>query len=125
MYDVIIIGGGPAGSTAASLLARQGNSVLLLEKEKFPREHIGESLIPLSYHTLKNLGVLEELKKISPRKPGVNFVESDGKKQSLWCFKNVVKSGLPFAQILDKSGFRTSGFRTSTVFWIDNDTTQL
>ena len=91
MYDVIIIGGGPAGSTAASLLARQGNSVLLLEKEKFPREHIGESLIPLSYHTLKNLGVLEELKKISPRKPGVNFVESDGKKQSLWCFKNVVK----------------------------------
>jgi flavin-dependent dehydrogenase len=90
-YDVIIIGGGPAGSTAATLLAREGNSVLLLEKEKFPREHIGESLIPLSYHSLANLGVIDELKKISPRKPGVNFVESDGKKQSLWCFKNVVK----------------------------------
>jgi hypothetical protein len=91
MYDVIIIGGGPAGSTAATLLARHGNSVLLLEKEKFPREHIGESLIPLSYHTLSKLGVIEELKKISPRKPGVNFVESNGEKQSLWCFKNIVK----------------------------------
>jgi flavin-dependent dehydrogenase len=90
-YDVIIIGGGPAGSTAATLLSRKGHKVLLLEKEKFPREHIGESLIPLSYHTLTNLGVIEELKKISPRKPGVNFIDSDGKKQSLWCFKNVVK----------------------------------
>ncbi|MCE3278180.1 MAG: dependent oxidoreductase [Bacteroidetes bacterium] len=91
LFDVIIIGGGPAGSTAATLLARKGHKILLIEKEKFPREHIGESLIPLSYHTLENLGVLEELKKISPRKPGVNFIDSDGKKQSLWCFKNVVK----------------------------------
>jgi flavin-dependent dehydrogenase len=91
VYDVIIIGGGPSGSTAATLLSRQGHKILLLEKEKFPREHIGESLIPLSFHTLTNLGVIEELKKISPRKPGVNFVDSDGKKQSLWCFKNVVK----------------------------------
>ena len=86
-YDVIIIGGGPTGSTSASLLAEKGYKVLVLEKEKFPREHIGESLIPASYHTLERLGVLEELKKISPRKPGVNFVDSDGNNESLWCFK--------------------------------------
>ena len=91
MYDVIIIGGGPAGSTAATLLSRQGHKVLLLEKEKFPREHIGESLIPSSYDTLKNLGVLEELARISPRKPGVNFVASEGNAQSLWCFKTILK----------------------------------
>jgi flavin-dependent dehydrogenase len=90
-YDAIIIGGGPAGSTAASFLAEKGHSVLLLEKARFPREHIGESLIPLSYHTLKKLGVLEKLEKISPRKPGVNFVAADGSSQSLWCFRNVVK----------------------------------
>ena len=47
--DVIVIGGGPAGSTAAALLARAGHSVLLLEKSKFPREHVGESLLPFCY----------------------------------------------------------------------------
>lgn len=91
LYDTIIIGGGPAGSTAASLLASQGHKVLLLEKEKFPREHIGESLIPASYNILAKLGVLEDLKKISPRKPGVNFISNDGATQSMWCFRNVVK----------------------------------
>lgn len=92
LYDVIIIGGGPTGSTVASLMAEKGHKVLVLEKEKFPREHIGESLIPASYFTLKRLGVLEELGKISPRKPGVNFVDSAGEIQTLWCFKNVVKN---------------------------------
>lgn len=91
-YDVLIIGGGPTGSTSASLLAEKGYKVLVLEKEKFPREHIGESLIPASYLTLKRLGILDELAKISPRKPGVEFVNSDGKGHSLWCFKNVVKN---------------------------------
>ncbi len=97
-YDVIIIGGGPSGSTAASYLADKGYNVLLLEKEKFPREHVGESLIPASYDSLSKLGVLEELEKISPRKPGVNFIANDGRSQSLWCFKNVIndKSYLSF-----------------------------
>ena len=45
-YDVVIVGGGPAGSTVASVLAQEGRRVLLLEKEKFPRYHIGESLLP-------------------------------------------------------------------------------
>jgi flavin-dependent dehydrogenase len=92
LRDVIVIGGGPSGSTSASLLASKGYNVLLLEKEKFPREHIGESLIPASYDILSKLGVLEALKKISPRKPGVNFISNDGKTQSMWCFKNAVKN---------------------------------
>ncbi|MDQ3048845.1 MAG: FAD-dependent oxidoreductase, partial [Bacteroidota bacterium] len=46
MYDVIVIGGGPTGSTAGTLLARKGYKVLILEKSKFPREHVGESMVP-------------------------------------------------------------------------------
>ncbi len=97
-FDVIIIGGGPTGSTAASFLADKGYRTLVLEKEQFPREHVGESLIPASYDSLLKLGVIEDLEKISPRKPGVNFIANDGKSQSLWCFKNVVndKSYLSF-----------------------------
>lgn len=90
-FDVIIIGGGPTGSTVASYLADYGHKVLILEKEQFPREHVGESLIPASYNSLSRLGVLDDLAKISPRKPGVNFIANDGQAQSVWCFKNVVK----------------------------------
>jgi flavin-dependent dehydrogenase len=61
MYDVAIIGGGPAGSTAATLLARAGRRVVMLEREKFPRFHIGESLLPFSMKafTRMNLGAKE------------------------------------------------------------------
>jgi flavin-dependent dehydrogenase len=56
--EVIVIGGGPAGSTAATMLARKGRTVLLLERERFPRDHIGESLLPASMPILEELGVL-------------------------------------------------------------------
>ena len=57
-YDVIVVGGGPAGSTNATMLARQGARVLLLERERFPRDHVGESLLPASVPVLEELGVL-------------------------------------------------------------------
>jgi flavin-dependent dehydrogenase len=59
-YDVAIIGGGPAGSTAATLLARAGRRVVVFEREKFPRFHIGESLLPVSMQTFTRLGVHEK-----------------------------------------------------------------
>ena len=56
--DVVVIGGGPGGSTAATMLSRQGFEVLLLERERFPRDHVGESLLPASMPVLEELGVL-------------------------------------------------------------------
>ena len=61
LYDVAIIGGGPAGSTAATLLAQKGYDVIVLEKEKFPRFHIGESLLPYSMGAFDRLGLRAKL----------------------------------------------------------------
>lgn len=92
-YDVAIIGGGPGGSSAATYLRQKGHSVILFEKEKFPREHVGESLIPFCYYNLKELGVLGEVEKIAARKPGINFIEKDGSRQSVWCFERILQDG--------------------------------
>ncbi len=90
-YDVIIIGGGPAGSTSASTLVQLGHSVLLLEKAKFPREHVGESLLPFCYQIFQDLGVLEKMEANFTRKPGVTFSNIDGSSYSNWCFAHVIK----------------------------------
>jgi len=90
-HDVIVIGGGPAGSTAATWLSRLGHKVLLLEREKFPREHVGESLLPFCYSLLENLGVINELKTNFVRKPGVRFIDRDGNISTTWCFNHVIQ----------------------------------
>ncbi len=79
-HDVIVIGGGPAGSTAAALLASMGRRVVLLEREKFPRYHIGESLLPYCYFTLERLGLLDKLNASHfPKKYSVQFVSTNGR----------------------------------------------
>lgn len=79
-YDAIVIGGGPAGSTAASLLAMKGRRVVLLEKAKFPRYHIGESLLPHAYFPLQRLGLLDKMKASHfTKKYSVQFVTPKGK----------------------------------------------
>jgi len=79
-YDAIVIGGGPAGSTAGALLAEKGWKVLILEKDKFPRYHVGESLMPYCYFTFERLGVLEKIKEMAwTEKQSVQFVGRNGK----------------------------------------------
>src|ERR1700730_485523 len=79
-YDAIVIGGGPAGSTAAAVLASKGRRVVLLEKENFPRYHIGESLLPYTYFPLERIGLIDRMKSSHfPKKYSVQFVSRDGR----------------------------------------------
>src|SRR5436189_828113 len=79
-YDAIIIGAGPAGAAAAAILAEFGRKVLVLEREKFPRYHIGESLLPFTFHPLQRLGLIEKMRKSAfVKKYSVQFVSQSGK----------------------------------------------
>lgn len=131
-HDVIVIGGGPAGSTAATLLARQGYDVLLFEREKFPREHVGESLLPFCYTLLEQLGIVDELKKSFVRKPGVRFIDRDGVVSTTWCFNHVISNESylsfqvirgEFDHILLKNSARNGADVREETSVIDADTT--
>jgi flavin-dependent dehydrogenase len=87
-YDVAIIGGGPAGSTAATLLSRAGRRVIVLEREKFPRFHIGESLLPFSMQTFTRLGLQEKLRAHFVEKFGGEIAEAGGEKAAKFYFKD-------------------------------------
>lgn len=86
-YDVIVIGGGPAGSSVASILSREGRKVILFEKARFPRHHIGESLMTDTYFTFQRMGLLEKMKD-SPfvRKFSVQFANPAGKESRPFYF---------------------------------------
>src|SRR5436309_6685215 len=78
--DVVVIGGGPAGSTVSTLIAQQGRRVILFERERFPRFHIGESLIPQTYWVLQRLGMLPKMKGSHfVHKYSVQFINERGK----------------------------------------------
>jgi flavin-dependent dehydrogenase len=85
--DVVVIGGGPAGSTVSTLLAKAGVSVELFERETFPRFHIGESLIPETYWVLKDLDMLPKMQASHfVKKYSVQFVNSEGRESAPFYF---------------------------------------
>ena len=85
--DVVVIGGGPAGSTVSTLMAQQGLAVQLFERERFPRFHIGESLIPETYWVLKRLGMLPKMQKSRfVKKYSVQFANASGKHSAPFYF---------------------------------------
>jgi flavin-dependent dehydrogenase len=93
MHDVAIIGGGPAGSTAATLLAKAGRSVVVLEREKFPRFHIGESLLPFSMTALERLGVMPKIEAAGfVVKHGAEIASNDGARDTRFYFKDGFRS---------------------------------
>jgi flavin-dependent dehydrogenase len=86
-YDAIIIGGGPSGSCAAAILAEYGHRVLVLEREKFPRYHIGESLIPFTFEPLERIGMIPKMKASHfVKKYSVTFVQPDGRRSQPFYF---------------------------------------
>ncbi len=88
-YDAIVVGGGPGGSTVATYLSRGGRRVLLLEKEHFPRFHIGESLLPYNNRIFEELGVMPALQSAGfPKKLGAQFHLSNSSKSLKLCFRN-------------------------------------
>ena len=92
LYDVAIIGGGPAGSTAATLLAKAGRRVIVFEREKFPRFHIGESLLPFSMQAFDRLGVREKLDRTFLPKYGGEIMSACGSRGVKFYFKDGFRS---------------------------------
>jgi flavin-dependent dehydrogenase len=79
-FDAIIIGAGPAGSSCAAILAQHGHRVLVLEREKFPRYHIGESLLPFTFQPLQRLGLIDKMRQSAfVKKYSVQFVSPSGR----------------------------------------------
>jgi flavin-dependent dehydrogenase len=112
--DVFILGGGPAGSTAAALLAEKGWKVVIVDKERHPRFHIGESMLPMSTPLFERLGVREEVEKIGMIKYGAEFVSPQLQHTVTFDFGNAWKADYPSTyQVrrsqLDEILFRNSG----------------
>ena len=93
--DVAVIGGGPGGSTAATLLARRGYRVIALEKAHHPRFHIGESLLPMNLPIFERLGVVEKVRALGVFKPGADFEADNERGYSTYAFARAIGNSPP------------------------------
>jgi flavin-dependent dehydrogenase len=104
LHDVLIVGGGPAGSTAANLLAHDGHDVLVLEKEVFPRFHIGESLLPIDLPIFERLGVVLDKSKYL-RKDGAEFIDERTGAKAIFVFAEALDGTPQSAFQVERSRF--------------------
>jgi flavin-dependent dehydrogenase len=95
--DVAVIGGGPAGSTAATLLAKRGYKVIALEKARHPRFHIGESLLPMNLPVFERLGVLDKVRALGIFKPGADFEADNERGYNSYEFSRAIGDSPPHA----------------------------
>lgn len=125
-FDVIVIGGGPAGSTISPLLAEKGWRVLQLEKDHHPRFHIGESLLPMNLEIFEKLGVLQQVREIGVHKPGAEFnlssehsVQIGASKALTYYFKDALNPSVDHAYQVRRSELDALLFRNSSAKGVD------
>jgi len=109
--DVVVVGGGPAGSTVAALLAEKGYDVVVFEKELHPRFHIGESLLPMNMPLFDRLGVRPEVESIGIVKLGAEFVSPWHEHTSRFMFGEAMDKCFPYAVHVRRSEFDELLFR--------------
>ena len=105
IYDAIVAGGGPAGSTTAAFLRKRGRTVLVLERERFPRFHLGESMLPFSNDLFAELGVLEEIDRRYIHKPGARIIDEASGATFTYYFDTAIRDGRPYAYQVPRADF--------------------
>lgn len=103
--DVLVIGGGPAGSTVSTLLAERGHRVVLLDKDRHPRFHIGESLLPANVPLFERLGVADQMRAIGTYKPGAEFVSPHHAHTETYAFAESWNKSLSYAYQVKRAEF--------------------